>query len=111
MAQDFLHGCYSTECASYYAKQKIKIMEAKNLIGGILAGAAIGVAIGILLAPESGEKTRNNLVKGSRKLTDSLQDTVEESIESLKARFNAGVDDAVKKGKETVNHAGERVKA
>jgi gas vesicle protein len=40
-------------------------INAKSLIGGILAGAAAGVAIGILLAPASGKETRDNLVKGS----------------------------------------------
>ncbi|MBK7652391.1 MAG: YtxH domain-containing protein [Flammeovirgaceae bacterium] len=35
-------------------------MEAKNLVGGLLAGAAIGVAVGVLLAPRSGEQTRKN---------------------------------------------------
>ena len=86
-------------------------MDSKKMIGGLLAGAAIGVAIGILLAPSSGEKTRGKLVKGSRRLTNSVQDTVEDSIESLKDRFNSGVDEVVKKGKELINHASDRVKA
>jgi hypothetical protein len=41
-------------------------MEAKNLIGGLLAGAAIGVAVGILLAPRSGEQTRKKLMRESK---------------------------------------------
>ncbi len=86
-------------------------MDSKKMIGGLLAGAAIGVAIGILLAPSSGERTRGKLVKGSRRLSDSLQGTVEESIESLKEKFNLGVDEVVKKGKEMINHASDRVKA
>ena len=86
-------------------------MDSKKMIGGLLAGAAIGVAIGILLAPSSGEKTRGKLVKGSRRLTNSVQDTVEDSIKSLKDRFNSGVDEVVKKGKELINHASDRVKA
>ncbi len=86
-------------------------MDSKTMIGGLLAGAAIGVAIGILLAPSSGEKTRGKLVKGSRRLTNSVQETVEDSIESLKDRFNFGVDEVVKKGKELINHASDRVKA
>jgi gas vesicle protein len=40
-------------------------MNAKNLIGGLLAGAAVGVAIGILLAPGSGKETKAKLTKGS----------------------------------------------
>jgi gas vesicle protein len=86
-------------------------MDAKNLIGGLLAGAAIGVAIGMLLAPESGAKNRENIAKGSRKLTDSLKGTVEDSIESLKEKFTAGINEVTRRGKETLNSANDRVKA
>ena len=55
-------------------------MESKNLIGGLLAGAAIGVAIGILLAPESGEKTRKSLLKASGKFANDVKETVAGSL-------------------------------
>lgn len=85
-------------------------MDSKRMIGGLLAAAAIGAAIGLLLAPNSGERTRSKLIRGSRKLTDDLQETVEESIDSLKVKFNSGVDEVVKKGREMINHASDRVK-
>jgi gas vesicle protein len=84
-------------------------MDSKKIIGALLASAAVGAAIGILLAPSSGEKTRTKLMKGTRKLTDDLQTTVEESIESLKDKFNSSVDEIAKKGAEMLNHASERV--
>ncbi len=86
-------------------------MEAKNLIGGLLAGAAIGVAIGILLAPKSGAETREDISKGSRKLSDSLKGTMEDSLELLKEKFNAGVDEASKRGRDVINSANDRLKA
>jgi len=86
-------------------------MNAKDLIGGLLAGAAIGVAIGLLLAPQSGEQTRNDLASGSRKLTDSLKGTVDESLESLKGKFNSGVNEIAKRGRAVVTSLGERVSA
>jgi gas vesicle protein len=85
-------------------------MNAKNLIGGLLAGAAIGVAIGILLAPSSGKQTREDLATGSRKLTDSLKSTVEDSMESLKGKFNSNVDEVSRKGREIANNLGEKAK-
>ncbi|MEQ1586690.1 MAG: YtxH domain-containing protein [Cyclobacteriaceae bacterium] len=85
-------------------------MNAKNLIGGLLAGAAIGVAIGILLAPASGKETRKSLATGSRKLADSLAGSAEESLESLKGKFNMGVDEVTKRGKELINSTNERLK-
>lgn len=86
-------------------------MDAKNLIGGLLAGAAIGVAIGMLLAPTSGENTRGNIAKGSRKLVDGVKGSVEDSMESLKNRFSNGIDELARKGKDVLNTANDRLKA
>jgi gas vesicle protein len=85
-------------------------MNAKSLIGGLLAGAAVGVAVGMLLAPESGAKTQQKLVKGARKLGDSLMGTAEDSIQSLKDRFNSKVDEVAKRSKEGITGASERIK-
>ena len=86
-------------------------MNAKDLIGGLLAGAAIGVAIGLLLAPQSGKQTRDDLASGSRKLTDSLKGSVDESIESLKGKFNSGLDEVTRRGREVVTSLGEKTRA
>ena len=53
-------------------------MDSKRLIGSLLSAAALGAAIGILLAPSSGERSRSKLIGGSRRLTDDLRKTVEE---------------------------------
>ena len=86
-------------------------MNAKSLIGGLLAGAAVGVAVGMLLAPDSGVKTQQKLTKGARKLGDSLMGTAEESIQSLKDRFNSKVDEVAKRSREGITSVSERVKA
>lgn len=85
-------------------------MEAKNLIGGLLAGAAIGVAIGILLAPRSGEATRKRIVRESRDAVDDLESTLQGGIDSLKSQFNAAVNETVKRSKEVVAHAANGAK-
>lgn len=85
-------------------------MDAKNLIGGLLAGAAVGVAIGMLLAPDSGANTRKKIGDGSRKLSDALKDSVDGSIDSLKEKFNSGLDEVVRKGKDTLYNSSEKVK-
>ena len=86
-------------------------METKKLIGGLLAGTAIGIAIGILLAPGSGEQTRNNVVKGSKRFANDLKNTVEESMDSLKNQYNRSVDETAKRGREVITQVGERIKA
>jgi len=85
-------------------------MNAKNLIGGFLAGAAIGVAAGLLMAPYSGAKARRKLVRGSMKVKKNVVDYVENSIDSLRSQFNDKIDTIAKRGKETINGAAERVK-
>ncbi len=83
-------------------------MNAKSLIGGILAGAAVGVAIGMLLAPESGTNTKKKLAKGARQLGDSLMETAEGSIQTLKDRFNRKVDDVARTSKDGISNANEK---
>ena len=85
-------------------------MEAKNLIGGFLAGAALGAAAGLLLAPASGNKTRKELVKGSLKLKDNMVDYVDDSIEDIRNQFNERIDQLAKRGRETINHVSEKIK-
>lgn len=85
-------------------------MSAKNLIGGFLAGAALGVAAGLLMAPYSGAKARRKLVRGSMKVKKNVVDYVENSIDSLRSQFNDKIDTIAKRGKETINGAAEKVK-
>lgn len=86
-------------------------MEAKNIIGGFIAGAAIGVAAGLLLAPASGVKTRRKLMKNSMKVKDNVVDYVESSLDAIRAQFNDKIDAIARRGKETINHASDKVKA
>ena len=47
------------------------------LAGGIVAGAATGVLIGILLAPDKGEETRKKIFEKSQDQLDGLKDKLE----------------------------------
>ena len=85
-------------------------MNVKNVIGLVLAAGGIGVAIGILLAPASGKETKAKLLEGGRKLANNLTGYVEESIGSIKGKFNSGVDEIARKGNEAINSGSERIK-
>lgn len=86
-------------------------MNAKNLIGGFIVGAALGAAAGLLLAPASGEKTRRNLVKGSQKVKKNVVDYVEGSIESLRSQVNRRIDQLTGRAKDGVNYAADKAES
>lgn len=50
------------------------------LAGGIVAGAAAGVLIGILLAPDKGEETRKKILEQSEDHLDELKDKLESIV-------------------------------
>ena len=84
--------------------------DPKNLIGGFIAGAAVGIAIGMLLAPNEGSRTRQKLVDGSVKLKDNLVGTVNESIDKLKEQFNTRIDQIAKEAKQKTDYTSEKIK-
>ncbi|MDF3027276.1 MAG: hypothetical protein K0S23_1583 [Fluviicola sp.] len=45
-----------------------------RIVGSLVAGAAVGLAAGILLAPEKGKKTRAKLMDDAKDLTNKLKD-------------------------------------
>ena len=104
----FLRTERSHKVCAMIKRNKYIFMDSRKLIGGLLAVGVIGVAIGMLLAPRSGEKTRGLLSKGSRKMVDGVSESVDETIQSLKKNFHSGVDELVKNGKELIGSAMDR---
>lgn len=52
---------------------------------GFLFGFGIGVAIGVLFAPMSGEETRNNLTERAGDLADSARETFEANRDRVRS--------------------------
>jgi gas vesicle protein len=48
---------------------------------GFLIGLGIGVGLGVLFAPMSGEETRNNLVDRASDLSDSAREMIDQGKE------------------------------
>ena len=57
--------------------------RAAKILIGIGASVAIGVALGILYAPEEGMETRRKLAKRAKKLSATVTDSVDHGRASL----------------------------
>lgn len=78
-------------------------MSKGKLITGILAGAAAGAVLGILLAPDKGSETRKKIAKKGNDLSGSVKDGFSKLGETLNSKYQSIKGDAkdlVEKGKE-----------
>lgn len=83
-------------------------MKGKDFLGGILLGAIVGAAMGLLLAPQSGEETREQLGDTARDLGDKVKDSSRQWAEKGSELIETGksqVLNAVRR-----NHNGDAVK-
>lgn len=69
-------------------------MKSNRLIlaGGILAGAAAGVLIGILLAPDKGAETRRKIVDKGEDYLDDLKDKMEGMLDEVRDKIETSLD-------------------
>lgn len=51
-----------------------------------ILGALVGAGVGLLFAPQSGERTRRDIAKRARRLRDEAEDKIEELGEELESR-------------------------
>lgn len=80
-------------------------MSSKNVFMGFLAGAATGALIGVLYAPDKGEKTRKKIKKNSTRYAEDMKEGVNDFMEEIKERFDglkADVNETAKETKEKV---------
>ena len=62
-------------------------MSKGKLLTGVLAGAAVGAVLGILLAPDKGSETRKKIAKKGNDLSDSVKDGVNKFGETVSEKY------------------------
>ena len=77
---------------------------------GIIVGLAVGADIGVLLAPESGQKIRKRISSESDSFFKDLQDQLQSGLESIKSQYNDYVDSAAGKTQDLVGQAKRKAK-
>lgn len=71
-------------------------MSAGKFLAGFIVGGAIGAVAGILLAPKSGEETRQMIADGAKDMMKRADETVKE----IQSKADDVVSDMQKKGDE-----------
>jgi gas vesicle protein len=59
-------------------------MNGIKVLAGMVAGIAIGAVLGVLTAPESGDKTRKKLDQEMAKIRDNFNKAMKESVDTFK---------------------------
>jgi len=55
-------------------------MDNSKVLIAVVAGAAAGALVALLLAPESGADLRNKLAEGAKKFTDDLKTQLQDGV-------------------------------
>ena len=63
------------------------------------AGAAVGITLGLLFAPEKGSEIRKRIAEQGKKIVDDIKDKIEEK---KKEKFEAKKNEWIEKAKEFV---------
>lgn len=69
-------------------------MNSIKFVSAILAGAAVGAALGILFAPGKGPANRKIFTRKSNDFTNELKDKTNDFIESVVEKFEAAKEEA-----------------
>ncbi|MCX6231287.1 MAG: YtxH domain-containing protein [Bacteroidetes bacterium] len=75
-------------------------MSSGKIIIGVLAGAAVGAALGVLFAPDKGSVTRKKLSRKSSKYVDKLEEEFNAFIDSITKEYEALREEALKMDEE-----------
>jgi gas vesicle protein len=78
-----------------------------KVLAGFAIGAITGAAVGILTAPDSGERTRKKLKKDAQRFAEDISDTALKKFSEVKNEINDKLDEVLEKGKVQVEKIGK----
>jgi len=73
-------------------------MSTGRIILGVIGGAAIGLTLGVLLAPNEGKETRRKILGRSKDYADDLDDKLNDLMEMITEKFEMTKKEVIQMG-------------
>jgi gas vesicle protein len=89
---------------------KIEVMSKGKVLLGVLAGVAIGAALGVLFAPDKGWNTRKRISKKAGDLPEDLKEKFDEFLDSISVKVDEVKEEAADFAEKTRARTGEAKK-
>ncbi len=102
MSVVLIHDENYQECPEYIRMEIIKwnfMNTTTKIITGFLAGASLGILTGILIAPDSGKKTREQIADK----TKGLKNRMVGSYDDVKKAYNKELESLMNSGKSGID--------
>jgi len=88
-------------------------MSKTNILISVIIGSFIGALLGVLYAPEKGEKTRKQIAKKSDEYSDLVKSEFDDFVKSMRKKYESALDDTeeiINKGKTKAEELRNEVK-
>lgn len=82
-------------------------MSTRNIILGVVAGAAAGAILGVLFAPRKGSKTRRKIANKGREIKEAVVGKVNDLVGMVSETFADAKDEANQRAEATRSRARE----
>jgi gas vesicle protein len=96
----------------YKQHKKKHTMSAGKIVSAVLAGVAVGAALGILFAPEKGTEIRRKIAKKGKDYADELGEKANEFMDGITEKYETVKDDALRmteQGKRKAEQMGNNI--
>jgi gas vesicle protein len=85
---------------SYSQEHENDVNNAWSFLAGLLFGGLVGAGTMLLMAPQSGKKTRTQIQQKSLELRDETTEAVEDALAQARAKAHQITDNVQEKAKE-----------
>lgn len=88
-------------------------MSKTNILVSVIIGSFIGALLGVLYAPEKGEKTRKQIAQKSDEYSDLVKSEFDDFVKSMRKKYESALDDTeeiINKGKTKAEELRNEVK-